>query len=364
VKITTDKTILLSALSKVQAITGKKTSLHATENVLITANDTAIDISATNLETGFMGQYPATVDRTGSISISSKKLFEILKAFPGDEISINETKVGQIEINNATTKYKIICGSTDDFPDMPDIDEMEFIEVSTVCFQSMLEMSVMIASTGDENRPHITGILFEFENGHAKSCSTDGKRLSTDMCKFGGADISKKIIMPKSSARDVLKFISGNHTNIGISDNQVVLQSENETMVIILMEGDFPDSSSITKTAGHNVIEFNVTDLKAMLKRMSILISEDYKGAIFNLSKNNLTITTQNPQYGESKEHIDIEYSADDVEICFNPVFFIDALNLMPDGIVNVHIKDAESPCILISEHSTTAINAIMPMRK
>jgi DNA polymerase-3 subunit beta len=97
---------------------------------------------------------------------------------------------------------------------------------------------------------------------------------------------------------------------------------------------------------------------------MSILISEDYKGAVFNLSKNNLTITTQNPQYGESKEHTSIEYSSENVEICFNPVFFIDALNLMPGGTVNMYIKNDESPCILIGEHSTTAINVIMPMRK
>ena len=48
--------------------------------------------------------------------------------------------------------------------------------------------------------------------------------------------------------------------------------------------------------------------LLMMLKRMSILSSDEYKGVIFNFEENKLTISSTNPEIGESKEEMPIEF--------------------------------------------------------
>ena len=72
-KLTIQKNELLPVLAKVQGLTGRKTNLAITTNLLIKTTDSNIAISATDLETGFEGIYPANV-----------KLKEQLPSTPGN----------------------------------------------------------------------------------------------------------------------------------------------------------------------------------------------------------------------------------------------------------------------------------------
>jgi DNA polymerase-3 subunit beta len=96
---------------------------------------------------------------------------------------------------------------------------------------------------------------------------------------------------------------------------------------------------------------------------MSILSSEDYKGAIFNFEKNQLVVTSTNPDIGESKEDMDIQYSGDPLTVMFNPKFFIESLSVMDDENVILNIVDEEKPCLIEGEKDKTYLSVIMPMR-
>jgi DNA polymerase-3 subunit beta len=100
-----------------------------------------------------------------------------------------------------------------------------------------------------------------------------------------------------------------------------------------------------------------------MLKRMSILSSEDYKGVIFKFETGKLTITSTNPDIGESKEDMQLEYSGDPVTIMFNPRFFIDSLNVLEDDKISLHIYNEEKPCLIEGQEDKTYLSVIMPMR-
>ena len=89
-KLTVKKNELLPVLAKVQGLTGRKTNLAITTNLLIKATDSGICISATDLETGFEGSYPANVESQGTIAINARKFYEIVRDFPSEEIGLNE----------------------------------------------------------------------------------------------------------------------------------------------------------------------------------------------------------------------------------------------------------------------------------
>jgi DNA polymerase-3 subunit beta len=81
-KITINKGDLLPVLAKVQGLAGRKTNLAITTNLLIKTTDSGICISATDLETGFEGSYPATIESQGIIAINARKFYEIVRDFP------------------------------------------------------------------------------------------------------------------------------------------------------------------------------------------------------------------------------------------------------------------------------------------
>ena len=53
---------ILDVLSKVQGITGRKSNLAITTNILISTNNYGITIIATDLETGYEGLYSAAIE--------------------------------------------------------------------------------------------------------------------------------------------------------------------------------------------------------------------------------------------------------------------------------------------------------------
>src|SRR5210317_1872687 len=89
---------ILDVLSKVQGITGRKSNLAITSNILVHTTDNGVKLVVTDLETGFEGIYPAKIDSHGTITINSRKFYEIVKEFPSPEIEINEIENYWIKI--------------------------------------------------------------------------------------------------------------------------------------------------------------------------------------------------------------------------------------------------------------------------
>lgn len=96
---------------------------------------------------------------------------------------------------------------------------------------------------------------------------------------------------------------------------------------------------------------------------MSIVSSENYRSVIFNFSEGLLRINSTNPDIGESKEDMKIDFKGTSIEVAFNPRYFMDALNVIEDDNVVVKILDSEKPCYIQGEEDKSYLSVVMPMR-
>jgi DNA polymerase-3 subunit beta len=370
-KFTINKTDVLDVLSKIQGITGRKSNLAITENILIKAGDSGLTMIATDLETGFEGVYPAKIESEGIIAIHARKFYEIVRDFPSEEINFYEVENKWIEIGNQNVLYHIVGMNPDDFPEIPLLQEIKYFNVDSLAFKKMIERTVMITGASDDKRAHINGVYIE--NLHTKDVnlvrmvSTDGSRLSlADMAV--GEDIDflaeKGMIVPKKGLTEVGKFLdSEGVVKIGFKDNKFILKKNAETIIIRMLEGDFPQYEDIIVRGKGYSIKIDRHLFLMMLKRMSILSSDTYKGVIFKFNENMLIINTTNPDIGESKEDLAIDFEGVPIEGAFNPKFFIDALNVIDEDSIYLHITDGEKPCLIEGELDKSFLSVIMPMR-
>lgn len=370
-KFTINKSDIRNVLAKVQGLTGRRTNLAITENLLIKAADTGIHLTASDLETGFEGFYPATVESEGTIAIHAKKLFEIVRDFPANQIQMAEVENQWIEIGNEKIEYHIVGMNPEDFPEVPQAEEVSFFEMDALGLKRMIEQSIVIGGAADDKRPHINGVLFERlieeETKRVRMVSTDGSRLSASDFVFedeGEFAEEPGILIPKKGLNEVSKFLdSGGMVQLGVKESHFVVKKESETITIRLLEGDFPKYNDIIKKASGNQAKIERQRFLGMLKRMSILSSENYKGVIFNFTENLLRATTTNPDIGESKEEIEIEFSGDPLEVAFNPKYFMDSLNVIDEQNVVLHLVSEEAPCLVEGENDKNYLSVIMPMR-
>ena len=366
-----NKNEILPVLAKIQGLTGRKTSLAITTNILIQTLDSGISISATDLETGFEGAYPANVETQGIIAINARKLYEIVREFPSEDIYLNEIENHWIEIGNQNVEYHIVGLNPDDFPEIPKIEGVDFFEIDSAAFAKMIEKTVIISGASDDNRAHVMGVYAErIEQEDQKIfrlVATDGSRLSKADFIFDKAfelPAGSNVLIPKKGLMEVAKFLDSEGTvKIGIKDNNFIVKREKETLIIRLLEGEFPKYGDIVlKTDGHD-IQMDRQLFLMMLKRMSILSSDEYKGVIFHFGKEKLLINSTNPDIGESKEDMEIAYQGDPLEVMYNPKYFIDTLNVINEDNIVINIVDEEKPCKIEGERDKSYLSVIMPMR-
>jgi DNA polymerase III subunit beta len=370
-RITIRRDDISEVLSRIQGLTGKKTSLAITENVLIKTIENGITLSATDLETGFEGKYAAEVHDPGEIAINARKITEIVKNFPVDEISIQELENRWIEISSPSVEYHIVGMDPENFPHIPKVDNVDFIAVDSSALRKMIEKSVAIAVSGNEKKAYMLGALLAFKNGDGQGIvrmvSTDLKRLSkVDFLCAPETRFKNRedIIVPKKGLSEVYKFLENEgNVEIGIKENHFIVKKENEYAIVNILDGGFPPYESLFETDPEYDIVFDRSRLLMMLKRMAILTSEDYKGVVFHLNNDEFTIRTVNAILGESKETMEIAYEGTPREIAFNPRFFLEAINFISHENVILNIRDDQTPCIVRGEQDSTYINVIMPMK-
>ena len=371
-KFSVKKSDILDVLSKVQGITGRKSNLAITTSVLIRVSDSRLQLVATDLETGFEGEYPAVVESEGTVAINSRKLFEIVRDFPSDDILLDEVDNHWVKIGNENVEYHIMGMNPDDFPDIPFIEEVEFYEFDSLALKKMIEKTSVIVGATDDKRAHIVGNFLErVDDGGTcavRMVSTDGSRLATvDIAYDSGEQppFAPGILVPKKGLTDVGKFLSTEGTvKLGLKDNKLIFKKKTETIIIRLLEGDFPDYRGIVvrDESGHH-LKLDKSMFLMMLKRMSILSSEDYRGVIFNFADDKLVINSTNPDIGESKEDMDIDFTGEPIQVAFNPKFFIDSLHVIEDDVIILDIIDEERPCLVMGETDQSYLSVIMPMR-
>jgi DNA polymerase-3 subunit beta len=172
------------------------------------------------------------------------------------------------------------------------------------------------------------------------------------------------ILIPKKGLHEISKFLgTSEKVQLGVQKNYFVIKGNNEIFYIRLLEGQFPKYKEIISRADGFAIKVEKDPFLNMLKRMSILCTDNYRAVMFKFCSGELVINATNPDIGESKEDMAIDYTGDTIEAAFNPKYFIEAINGIEDKQLIVDIISDERPCLINGAEEKAYLSAIMPMR-
>ena len=76
-----------------------------------------------------------------------------------------------------------------------------------------------------------------------------------------------------------------------------------------------------------------------------------------------MEISASNPELGEAREELDINYTGEPLTVRFNARYLIDVLTVLDDEFVELDLRDELSPAILRPADSVDFRSVIMPMR-
>ncbi len=366
---TIEKEVFLKGLARIQGIVEKRNTIPVLSNVLLEGNDGELRFTATDLEVGMQSTYPANIRKPGKITVSAKKLYEIIKELPDHEISFNAKDNCWIEVECDKAQFNIVGLSADEFPNFPKPDQSHSLSLASALCKEMIEKTFFAVSQ-DESKYNLNGIFCQVQENtnQLRFVATDGHRLSMidkEIANTASSELSKGVILPRKGILELKKLAEegeGN-LNLGFMDNNAVISKDRTVIIMRLVDGEFPDYSRVIPKTNEQFATIAVDPFLHALRRMIIVSSEKSRGVKMNFKNNLLEVSSSNPELGDAREELDIEYQGTDLSVGFNARYLLDILQVQHQNKIRMILKDNLSPGLIKPVEEDGYLAVIMPMR-
>lgn len=365
----------LRGLGLMQGIAVRKTTLPILSHIFMEWNEDNLFLTGTDLQTGIQETLKVKVHQPGKASVSSKKLYEIVRELPEEIIHIQKKENHWIQLRCGKSFFNLAGLDPDDFPTLPAWQNKTLSVHPTKIIREMIEKTVFAASN-EESRYHLNGILFLQQKIGGKETlrlvATDGHRLSLiDRETSNIPGIGKGVIIPKKGILEIKKIIVDKEEEVeemgvGFDQTHAFFKLGTTLMVIRLIEGEFPDFEQVIPKDNNKSIVMKKEEIYGSLRRVATMASERSEGIKLFIQKNLLELSSYHQDFGDAKEEVEVLYEGPSMEIGFNARYLLESIQSLDGDEVLLELKDDGSPGVLRPHPPQSAsqhLNIIMPMR-
>jgi DNA polymerase III subunit beta len=363
-----NRNTFLDGIQKTLGIVEKKTTLPILNNVLLKAEQNKLKITATDREISLISDYEAQVNEKGDVTISAKKLYEMVREIQGEVIHFTSSN-NMVKISCQRAIYKIPGLPAEDFPDVVDDKNVQFYNIKGVIIKNLINKT-SFAMAIDEMRKNLNGVLLESmpsESGSIlRMVATDGHRLALakNLITEPFLEIGKGIIIPKKGLMEIKKIIDEHEdVKIALHKNTFVLKTDNTILKVSLVDADYPDYKRVIPGEKGISIVLEKESFLHALRRMNVVSSERYGGVILSFSDSKLTLNSTNLDVGEATEEIDIKYSGEDIDVGFNVNYLIDAVSVIAKNDILLEVGSGVKPSVVKQTEGDDYLCIIMPLK-
>jgi DNA polymerase-3 subunit beta len=362
-EVVLDRDAFLKGLQMVHNIVEPRQTLPILANVLLEADGETVRLSATDLEVGARVSVPARATSKGAVTVSARKLAEIVKELPATGLTLKVGESAGVTLRCAGVSYRLVGMPPDDFPAVIPASPPGWLSLEAKTLRDMLGQTSFAASH-DESRFALNGVLFSLQPKEIRLVATDGHRLAVAVRGVGQGLAGVSGIVPRKAVAEIMRVTSaGEDVQIAITENQFLLQMPNFVMTARLIEGQFPNWEAVMPRNHPGRLGIRRSALTAALRRVSVMAEERNKPVRLTLAPTKLTLSAASHDMGEAEETLEVEYAGAELTIGFNARYMLDALGGVEGEDVVFEFKDALSSGIIKSAEDEAYCCVIMPMR-
>jgi len=363
--------IFLTGIQKTLGIVEKKTTMPILSNLLLRAADDRLSIIATDREIGLVADYEAEIIQGGEITLSARKLHEMVREIQGEKIHVvkNERDMVMITCNKAV--YRIPGIPADDYPVVAGQEEIPQCRIKGGILKELIRKTAFAMST-DETRKTLNGVFLETEKSAEtsviKMVATDGHRLALMKIDTGEKDflgLEKGVIVPRKGIGEIRRLVDEEigDMSLGIGKGMLMIKTDHTLLKVSLIDGEYPDYRRVIPVEKGLVVTLEKDKFMHALRRMSVISSERYNGVIITISEGRLVMNSTNPDVGEANDEIDISYSGEERSTGYNVTYLADAVEVIEEGQVEFEIGAGMKPGVVRSIGNENYFCIVMPLK-
>jgi DNA polymerase III subunit beta len=371
-EITVSRQELVRELTATQSVVERKTTIPILSNFLIEADGERLNITATDLDQAIRTSAAVKVKKPGSCTIPARKLYDYIKLLPDGDISIKLLDNHWVQIRSGRSNTKMVGMARANYPQVPEFPTVAVTSISVAALKTLIARTIF-AISNEESRYTLNGALMVLKAESIAMVATDGHRLSfveKPGETLAGISGEKRVLVPRKALQELQTLLSNTDAEaVEFADDEHTLffRVGHRTLSSRKLSGQFPNYEAVMPRDNTKFAVVRSSELSAAIQRVA-QFADERSGAIrMRLEGNELKISSQSTESGESEDTIDTPYSSDPIMVGFNSGYILDFLKALGnEGEVRLEFKDSQSAGQMRPEDPDAEYRSryvLMPMR-
>ncbi|WP_169566645.1 DNA polymerase III subunit beta [Sneathiella limimaris] len=370
-KLTIERSTLLSALNHVQSVVERRNTIPILSNILLSAENGMLGLVATDLDLAINEQVPADIQTPGAITAPAHLLYDIVRKLPdGSQVELDyQSADGRITVRAGRSQFALSCLPKDDFPIMETGELPHSFTLTSKELKRLIDKTRFAIST-EETRYYLNGVYLHAAKNEGipvlRAVATDGHRLArVETPMPTDAENIPGVIVPRKAVNELRKLIddSEGDINISLSDNRICFNFDHTILTSKLIDGTFPDYERVIPSGNNKVLELDGKTFAQAVDRVSTVSTEKSRAIKLTLSDDTVTLSATGTDSGSATEELAASYNSGDLEIGFNSKYLLDITGQIEGTNAHFELADAQSPTIVKDGTDDGALYVLMPMR-
>jgi DNA polymerase-3 subunit beta len=373
-KVTVLQENLARGLSVVSRAVSPRSTLPVLSNILIATDEGRLRLSATNLELGITCWIAARIDEEGSTTVPSRTFSDLVNAMPSDQVQLTlDVKTQNLHVKGGASNNDIKCIDAQEFPPLPTPEMESAVQLNVADFKEMIHQ-VAFASSTDEARPVLMGVLMHVEKDKVTMAAADGFRLSVRKAQLSNP-VSQpiNIIIPARALNELARVASDGEEPIYMvvpkNRGQVLFRVKDVEVVSQLIDGTFPDYQQIIPRSYKSRTLVSTATLLKACKQAEIFAREgsnvarlDIKESKGEMQPSEVEISATSEETGKNETIVEATVDGGSVLIAFNVKFLREALEVIKTPNVALETSASNAPGVVRPVGDDNFLHVIMPM--
>jgi len=351
-QLTLPRADLARVIGNVARVVESRNTIDILGCLLLVAQDGKLTVTATDLDIVVTDAVEADVNTAGRICVDAKLLGEIAKKVGGDIVMKMDD--GRLIVKSGRSRFVL---ETRDPADFPSLDGGSFDATFDVDLAALFA-PVAFAIAVKDSRHMLEGIYLHVMDGKLTAVATNGHRLARhvggEAPAFDGVIVAQKPVSIIAGVKGAAK--------VSISQQKLRIEAGDFIMTTKLIEGDYPDYRRVIPMGNPLTVTADKADILKAADRVTVVSNERGNAVKMSVAPGSITMAVRGPS-GEAVDEAAAEYAGEPTEIGFNSIYLRDALQVLPDGPVDIALRDSGSPAHITSPAYPALDITLMPMR-
>jgi len=349
--ITLKREHLFPEVQHLQTIVERKTTMPILGHVLLETIGNNILLTATDLDVSLRCRCEAQVRVSGALTISARKLFEIVRLAPQNSaIHIKSMAEGDwVEIGYGQSRFKVAVLGRGNFPEIGEA-EGTVISMGAAMVRRMIG-SCVFAISQEESRYTLGGALAVFTPSSLSLITTDGHRLvivQRDV-ELGVEQDELRVLIPKKALVELMKLLGEADEQIEFrsGERRISFRMGQRLLISRILSGEFPNYKMVIPQGNELHARLDTPGLTAALRRVAVVADRDTRAVELSLNEGQVKLACENTNGERAAEAMETSYGGPPIVIGFNVDYLLDFVNAVESEQLRISLKDSDTQGLL-----------------